>query len=228
MNTGKIHAEKAQRVALTPAEKEQLSKRKKARQFWLRQLHSWHWISAALSMIGMLFFAITGITLNHAGAIHAEPKVVAHSGKLPAAMLKDLAAPAQTDAPLPAAVAAQVKQQIGIDVAGRPAEWASDTITVNLPRPGGDGWVTVDPSNGAIASEVTDRGWLSLANDLHKGRNSGGSWSWFIDIFAVACIIFTLSGLLLLQLHSKHRPSTWPIVGMGLLIPILLIHFLVP
>jgi hypothetical protein len=41
-------------------------------------------------------------------------------------------------------------------------------------------------------------------------------------------VIFTLTGLLLLQLHSKHRPSTWPIVGLGLLIPILLIHFLVP
>jgi hypothetical protein len=214
--------------ALTPAEKAQVSKRKKARQFWLRQLHSWHWISAALSMIGMLFFAITGITLNHAGAIHATPRVVDHSGKLPASMLRQLANPARADAPLPADVAASVKQQVGIDVTGHAAEWASDTITVNLPRPGGDGWVTVDPSNGAIASEVTDRGWLSLANDLHKGRNSGGGWGWFIDVFAVACIIFTLSGLLLLQLHSKHRPSTWPIVGLGLLIPILLIHFLVP
>jgi len=216
------------RQALSPAEKEQQQKRRKAKQFWLKQLHSWHWISAALSLIGMLFFAITGITLNHAGAIHAEPKVVARSGKLPVGLLKEFSAPAKADAPLPADVAAQVKQQTGVEVAGRPAEWASDTITVNMPRPGGDGWVTVDPSNGAIASEMTDRGWVSLANDLHKGRNAGGGWGWFIDIFAIACVIFTLTGLLLLQLHSKHRPATWPIVGLGLLIPILLIHFLVP
>ncbi|WP_206243481.1 PepSY-associated TM helix domain-containing protein [Novosphingobium terrae] len=217
-----------QKPVLTPAERDRLAKRKKAKQFWLKQLHSWHWISAALSMVGMLAFAITGITLNHAEAIHTEPKVVSRSGQLPAAMIKELAAPAKPNAPLPADVAAQVKAQVGIDVAGRPAEWASDIVTVNMPRPGGDGWVTVDPASGAIASEVTDRGWLSLVNDLHKGRNSGGAWSWFIDLFAAACVIFTLTGLLLLQLHSKHRPSTWPIVGLGLLIPILLIHFLVP
>lgn len=228
MTTGMVDGKKAPKVQLTQAEKDRISKKKKVRQFWLKQLHSWHWISAALSMIGMLFFAITGITLNHASAIQAEPKVVSHSGKLPAPLLPELAKPASSDAPLPADVAAQVRQQTGIDVAGRPAEWASDIVTVNMPRPGGDGWVTVDLASGAIASEVTNRGWLSLANDLHKGRNAGGGWGWFIDIFAGACVIFTLTGLLLLQLHSKHRPSTWPIVGLGLLIPILLIHFLVP
>lgn len=185
-------------------------------------------MSAALSLIGMFFFAVTGITLNHAGAIHAEPSVVARQGRLPAGLLRQLANPPQADAPLPAAITAQIRQQVGVDVAGRPAEWASDTITVNMPRPGGDGWVTVDPSNGAIATELTDRGWLSLANDLHKGRNAGSGWGWFIDAFAAACIIFTLTGLLLLQFHSKSRRSTWPLVGMGVLIPILLIHFLVP
>jgi uncharacterized protein len=36
------------------------------RSFWLRQLTQWHWISAAISLIGMILFAATGITLNHA------------------------------------------------------------------------------------------------------------------------------------------------------------------
>ena len=30
------------------------------RSFWLKQLHQWHWISAALSLIGLLLFAVTG------------------------------------------------------------------------------------------------------------------------------------------------------------------------
>ena len=34
------------------------------RSFWLKQLHQWHWISAAVSLIGMILFAVTGITLN--------------------------------------------------------------------------------------------------------------------------------------------------------------------
>ena len=33
---------------------------------FLRQVLRWHWISAAICLIGMLLFAVTGITLNHA------------------------------------------------------------------------------------------------------------------------------------------------------------------
>ncbi|EHN76798.1 PepSY-associated TM helix family, partial [Streptomyces coelicoflavus ZG0656] len=47
-----------------------------ARSFWLKQLHSWHWISAAVSLVGMILFAVTGITLNHAASIPAEPVTV--------------------------------------------------------------------------------------------------------------------------------------------------------
>ena len=36
------------------------------RAFWLRQLHTWHWVSAAVSLLGMLLFAATGLTLNNA------------------------------------------------------------------------------------------------------------------------------------------------------------------
>ena len=31
--------------------------------FWLKQMRQWHWISAAICLIGMLLFAVTGITL---------------------------------------------------------------------------------------------------------------------------------------------------------------------
>ena len=41
------------------------------RGFWLRTLHQWHWISSAICLIGMLLFAFTGITLNHAADIAA-------------------------------------------------------------------------------------------------------------------------------------------------------------
>ncbi|MGO4778993.1 PepSY-associated TM helix domain-containing protein, partial [Lysobacter sp. 2RAB21] len=34
------------------------------RSFWLKTLHRWHWISAAVSLIALLLFSITGITLN--------------------------------------------------------------------------------------------------------------------------------------------------------------------
>lgn len=195
--------------------------RPKGRGWWLKQLHSWHWVSAAISLIGMLLFAVTGITLNHAAAIPATPVVVERTGTLPPPLRALLTDPAR-DAPLPAAVARAVAAAVGLDPAGRPGEWSDGEVYVALPRPGGDGWVSIDRASGAITAETTDRGWISYLNDLHKGRNAGAAWFWFIDVFAGACVVFTLTGLLLLQLHARRRPATWPLVAAGLALPVVL------
>lgn len=170
----------------------------------------------------MLFFAVTGITLNHAASIPAAPSVVERQGDLPRRMVDMLASPATPDAPLPEPVAQAVRDAVGLDAARRPAEWSDEEIYIALPRPGGDAWVSIDRATGRLTAEITDRGWISYLNDLHKGRNSGIVWFWFIDLFAVACIVFTLTGLLLLQIHSKRRRSTWPLVSAGLALPALL------
>ena len=190
------------------------------RTWWLKQLHSWHWISAAVAMIVMLLFAVTGITLNHAASIGATPVVVQRHGVVPLALRPQLAGPHAKDAALPAGVAAAVRGAVALDASGRAGEWSDGEVYVALPRPGGDAWVSIDRTSGAISAEVTNRGWVSWLNDLHKGRNTGPVWFWFIDVFAAACILFTLTGLLLLWLHAGRRPLTWPLVGLGLVVPV--------
>ncbi|MGN6124630.1 MAG: PepSY-associated TM helix domain-containing protein [Sphingomonas oligoaromativorans] len=194
----------------------------KWRNWWLKQLHTWHWVSAAISLTAMLAFAITGITLNHAASIPAHPVTVDREALLPASLRPLLAHPAAKDAPLPEPVASAVKAEVGLDAGGRAAEWSDDAVYVALPRPGGDGWVSIDRASWKITSEVTDQGWISYLNDLHKGRNTGRAWFWFIDVFAMACVFFTLTGLVLLYIHAKRRPSTWPLVLGGFAIPFLL------
>ena len=198
-------------------------KKKSPKAFWLKQLHSWHWISSAISLIGLLLFAFTGITLNHAADVEGSPQTVEKSATLPAPLLKQVAPDDAPDAkkPLPAAVAAWVEKAIGQRGTGE-AEWSADEIYLALPRPGGDGWISIDRQSGDVTSEATSRGWISYLNDLHKGRNTGTAWKWFIDIFAAACFVFALTGLLLLQLHAAKRPSTWPLVAIGLAIPAIL------
>ena len=68
---------------------------------------------------------------------------------------------------------------------------------------------------------------MKQGTTMTKGRNTGPAWSWFIDIFAVASLVFALTGLVLLWLHAHRRPSTWPLVGLGLLIPLLLAMFFI-
>lgn len=194
------------------------------RSFWLKQLHQWHWISAAVSLIGMLLFAITGFTLNHAGQIEAKPLVVSRKATLPPDLLALLAkGPEEGKRPLPVALEPFLDKAVGADVAGREGEWSADEVYVALARPGGDAWVSIDRETGAVEHEKTTRGAISLLNDLHKGRNAGKAWSWFIDIFAGACVIFTVTGLILLQFHARARPLTWPLVGLGLAAPVILV-----
>ena len=179
----------------------------------------WHWMSSAISLIGLLLFAVTGFTLNHAADIEAAPVVAQKSAQMPQAVLGQLGAdPAGGKGVLPQPVAAWVENHFPVKATGE-AEWSADEVYLPAPRPGGDAWVAIDRASGAVSSEITDRGWISYLNDLHKGRNSGGEWSLFIDVFAFACLIFAITGLVLLWLHSAKRKSTWPLVGAGLILP---------
>jgi len=194
-----------------------------ARSFWLKQLHSWHWISAAVSLVGMILFAITGITLNHAASIPGKPVTVEQTQTLPAPLLQRLKTfPEETTQPVPDAVARWAAEAFRVEIAGKPTETTPEEIYVALAMPGGDGWVTIDRSTGEALHEKTTRGWIAYLNDLHKGRNAGSVWFWFIDVFAAACVIFAVTGLGLMVLHAKGRPSTWPLAALGLLIPVVI------
>lgn len=199
-------------------------KRLKISPFWAKQLHFWHWTSSAICLAGMLLFAATGITLNHAASIESEPQTVSQSADLPDNVVRELTAVAETgEGPLPESARQWAHQQWGFDLAGRTVEWQDGEAYVALPRPGGDGWIAFDAGGGMAEYELTDRGWVAWLNDLHKGRDTGTAWSWFIDVFSVAAIIFSLTGLVLLWLHSRHRRLTWPLVGGGLVLPLFII-----
>lgn len=189
---------------------------------WLKTLHQWHWISAAVSLVGMLLFSVTGITLNHASQIPAKPEVSTREAVVPLPLLElDLADGAQ--APLPASLRDWIARSIDVRVGARSAEWSQSEVYLSLPRPGGDAWLSIDRESGELLYERTDRGWVSYLNDLHKGRHTGPAWGWFIDVFALACIVFTLTGLFLLQQHASQRRGTWPMVALGLLLPTVLV-----
>ncbi|WP_027014842.1 PepSY-associated TM helix domain-containing protein [Comamonas composti] len=204
------------------------------RAYWLKTLHEWHWVSSAVCLVGMLLFALTGFTLNHAGQIEAKPEVVAREGRLPEPLLKLLQPQDQEESgqntpgrALPQAVQEWARAEFGADVRGHEVEWSEDEAYVAMPRPGGDAWLRLSLLDGQAEFESTDRGWISYFNDLHKGRHAGAAWGLFIDIFALACLVFCLTGLFILQMHAGRRPMTWPMVGLGLLIPALLALLLV-
>ena len=201
---------------------ERVNKKTKAR--WLKQLHQWHWISSALCLISMVLFSVTGITLNHAADIDAQPVISEREAVLPPPLLETLA---QTErGPLPETVRRWLAREAEIQVDRRDAQWSADEVYLARRAPAGPPGGPA-PGTGALIPDDTDRGWVAFFNDLHKGRHSGAVWFWFIDLFAVATLLFALTGLALMALHAKRRPATWPVTALGLIVPWLLLALFV-
>lgn len=176
----------------------------------------------------MILFAITGFTLNHAADIEAHPQVTRKQGNLPPDLLKSLVAQVashqskESDQTVPREFSVWLESQQQIDIHGKAAEWSPEEIYVALPRPGGDAWLRLSLDTGEFEYELTKRGTIAYLNDLHKGRNTGKAWSCFIDIFAIACLIFCITGLFLLKMHANSRALTWPMVALGVVVPFVL------
>ena len=116
----------------------------------------------------MLLFTVTGITLNHAGRFEAKTRVDSREASLPPDVLQGLAdLPKSGRAVLPEPVQIWLSDALGVAVNGREAELSRGEVMLSLPRPGGDGFVSLGRQDGAVLYERTGRGWISYLNDLH-------------------------------------------------------------
>jgi hypothetical protein len=189
-----------------------------------RTSHVLHWMSAAICLAALLLFSITGITLNHASAISGKPVVTTRESQLPQPLV-GLVAGSDTQVRLPGPIDTWLESEFGIDTSNASIEWSEEELYVSAPGPGRDAWVSVDRESGHAKYEGTDRGWMAYFNDLHKGRNTGVVWWIFIDVVAAACLFFSITGLILLQIQARQRKTTWPLVGGGVAIVIALMIF---
>ena len=186
-------------------------------------MHTWHWVSSAVSLICMVLFSVTGITLNHASYFEANATEETTEATVPQKILTSLVVSSDESgvSQLPTQLVSWIDSNVSheLPINKLVPEWNEYEIYLQQPFPGGDRWMSIDLDSGQLVYMNTERGMISWLNDLHKGRNTSLVWIWFIDIFAVATLVFCITGLLLLQVHSKRRPSTWYITGAGIAVP---------
>ena len=189
-----------------------------------RTMHQWHWISAAICLAALLLFSITGVTLNHADWISAQPRLTKHAAQLPQALRHELSGVHGATDPVPAELADWIAREFDVAARGGTPEWSYEELYLSAPGPGRDAWVSIERASGAARSESTDRGWIAFFNDLHKGRNTGVVWSLFIDLVAAACLFFSITGLVLLVIRARQHTATWPLVtgGIGIVIALMI------
>ena len=195
-------------------------KRRRRSKWW--DLRTGHWVSSAICLAGLLLFAVTGITLNHATSMESEPVVTSVEKALPDSMVSTLSRARDSDT-LPRGFNRWMTDNAHVDPSEFSLQWSEYELYGNRAGPGKDSWFSVDLESGDVYFESTARGMVAFFNDLHKGRNTGFWWKMFIDFFSIATLLFSLTGLWLLKRYAKGRSSTWPLVIAGISIPALLL-----
>jgi hypothetical protein len=183
------------------------------------------WLHIYLSMVSfavVLFFAVTGLTLNHADALSGEPKVREVNGSLSA---KEMGA---KDHPDTLAIVEHIRNTDKVHGAVSDLRVEDDQITFSFRGPGYSADTTVDRATGKYNIVETRSGLIAVVNDLHKGRDTGKTWAWVIDASAVLLTLVSLTGLLLIFFVYKRRTSGLILAAMATLVCVLLYKLYVP
>ena len=179
-----------------------------------RWLHIY--VSTALFSL-LIFFCITGITLNHAAWFTSNGESQLQVKPLPKALQSSLAHQESTalyDLQLHVEQLINLTKVRSIDV-----DLALGEVSFDYPIPAGYVFVSVFVEAGEIEIEQKVGSVVSLLNDLHKGRHSGEFWSWLIDISAALMLLFSLTGLVILLQNNKHRSKGVLFVLFGTIAP---------
>jgi hypothetical protein len=185
------------------------------------------WVHLYLSMfcfLIVLFFSITGLTLNHAEWFDSAQTEKKLEGKLPVDWLNN----PDTSKIKKLEIVEFFRSQYGIK--GYVSDFMIDDeqCSVSFKGPGYSADAFINRNDGVMQLTELRLGLIAVLNDLHKGRDSGKGWSWLIDVSAIFLTLISLSGLLLLLFLKKKRVNGLLIALVGGVICYLLYLLWVP
>jgi hypothetical protein len=183
---------------------------------WSRWLHIY---VSMLSFVIVLFFSITGLTLNHLDWFPEKSIVTEIKGNVP---IKWVNTPDTSKI-----------NKLGIveflranhHVKGLVNDFRIDDaeLSISFQGPGYTADAYIDRMNGKLDLSINEMGMVAVLNDLHKGRDTSNSWKILIDISAIFLIFISLTGLILLLFLKKRRFLGIILMILGLLITFLFI-----
>ncbi len=197
--------------------------------YWRRRFATVsRWLHIYLSMVAfavLLFFAATGVTLNHADWFDQTARTTTRRGILEPAWLK---APGEAEGVDKLRVVERLRADQGVK--GALADFLVDEEQCQLSfrGPGYTGEATVRRATGDYELTETRMGLVAILNDLHKGRDSGSAWSWVVDLSGVLLALVSLSGLVLIFFIRRRRLGGLAVAVLGAATCIVVYLFLVP
>ena len=176
---------------------------------------SLRWLHIYVSMFSfavLLFFAVTGLTLNHPDWFsRGAARTVQLQGTLDRSWVdgargKDVGR---------LEVVEFLRATHGLKGVAEDFRVEESECSVSFKGPGYAADVFVDRETGSYRLTETRQGLIALLNDLHKGRDTGRTWSLVIDVSAVLLGVVSLTGLALLGFVRRRRfyGFVWVAVG---------------
>jgi hypothetical protein len=157
----------------------------------------------------VLFFAITGVTLNHPTWFGASvPTTQTATGTLPVSVISNGTAD-------PLAVSEYLRANAG--VTGQVTQHNETAVggSIDYEGPGSAASVDYTTSTRVYNLRTTSYGLVGTLNDLHKGRHAGSSFAWLIDISGGLLTLVALTGLTLQLYIRRSRRLGLMLAGAG-------------
>jgi len=176
------------------------------------------------SFMILLFFAVTGFTLNHADWFNGQRSTAQYHGAVDRSWMggagsKDVAK---------LEIVEYLRRVHGIKSAVSDFTVDDEQCEVSFKGPGYEASAIVDRETGKYDLSVTHFGLIAVVNDLHKGRDTGSKWSGIIDFSAILMTLVSLTGLTLIFFLTKRRLSGLLVFGVGVLLFYLVYAVFVP
>lgn len=195
---------------------------------WLRWLHIY---LSMFSLAAVLFFGVTGITLNHPQWFYsgAERRTETEGQLAPTwlhAATTDDTDPARQVDKLQVVEHLRSAHRIRGALAEFRVDEAECMVTFKGPAYAADAFI--DRTTGKYRLSETSHGFVAVINDLHKGRDTGPVWSVLIDVSAVLMTLVALTGLALLFYLKLRRVPGLTVMVVGTVVVVALVVFCVP
>lgn len=179
--------------------------------------HRWtRWVHVYTSMVAfvvVLFFGLTGITLNHPQWTFGDPvKETSVSGVLPAGW--------DQSPPDYLAVTEHIRRTYGVSAPVSAYGVSGSDGSISFRGPGYAADLSFRTTDGTFELNVEQQGVIGVLNDLHKGRDTNGQWRWVIDVAGAFLVVVALTGIGLQLFLRKRRTRALLVALAGLAITV--------
>ncbi len=185
------------------------------------------WLHVYLSMVSfavVLFFAVTGLTLNHPDLFAGQQRTIVRHGIANAAMLRSTSS-SDVDR---LGLVEMLRAREHMHGAVSDVRVDDSQVQISARAPGYTADIFIDRATGKYDITEVSSGVVAVLNDLHKGRDAGKAWGWLIDLSAILLTLVSLSGLVLIWFVYRRRFAGLVLACCGTAAVLILYRWYVP